>query len=430
MVKKVVFSLTLLSLLFVSSLNAFAEQSQSQIDKGDTAWMIVSTALVMLMTVPGLALFYGGLVKKKDVLNTIAMSFVSYCIVSFLWIVYGYSLSFSGDIGGIIGYLDKAFLKGVKIESLQGTIPEVLFSMFQLTFAAITVALVSGAYIERIRFSAWILFSILWMSFVYVPVAHWVWGGGFLAKMGALDFAGGTVVHVNAGIAALVGVLMLGKRKNTMLIPNNLTLVSIGTALLWFGWFGFNAGSAASSNAVAAQAFINTNTAAAVAALAWMLTEWIITKKPTVLGIASGIIAGLVAITPAAGFVNITGSVMIGAIAGVICYFSVTAMKPKLGYDDALDVFGIHGLAGIMGAILTGVFADPSVNEAGKGLLYGNAKQVLIQLAAVGVTMLYTAIMTCLIFLIIRLFMKIRVHEEDEIIGLDSSAHGEKAYNL
>jgi len=430
MIKKSVFSITLLSLPFVSSLNAFAEQSQSQIDKGDTAWMIVSTALVMLMTVPGLALFYGGLVKKKDVLNTIAMSFVSYCIVSFLWIVYGYSLSFSGDIGGIIGYLDKAFLKGVKIESLQGTIPEVLFSMFQLTFAAITVALVSGAYIERIRFSAWILFSILWMSFVYVPVAHWVWGGGFLAKMGALDFAGGTVVHVNAGIAALVGVLMLGKRKNTMLIPNNLTLVSIGTALLWFGWFGFNAGSAASSNAVAAQAFINTNTAAAVAALAWMLTEWIITKKPTVLGIASGIIAGLVAITPAAGFVNITGSVIIGAIAGVICYFSVTAMKPKLGYDDALDVFGIHGLAGIMGAILTGVFADPSVNEAGKGLLYGNAKQVLIQLAAVGVTMLYTAIMTCVIFLIIRLFMKIRVHEEDEIIGLDSSAHGEKAYNL
>ncbi|WP_083962529.1 ammonium transporter [Thermodesulfovibrio thiophilus] len=430
MIKKAVFSLTLLSLLFSGSLNAFAEQSQSQIDKGDTAWMIVSTALVMLMTVPGLALFYGGLVKKKDVLNTIAMSFVSYCIVSFLWIVYGYSLSFSGDIGGIIGYLDKAFLKGVKIESLQGTIPEVLFSMFQLTFAAITVALVSGAYIERIRFSAWILFSILWMSFVYVPVAHWVWGGGFLAKMGALDFAGGTVVHVNAGIAALVGVLMLGKRKNTMLIPNNLTLVSIGTALLWFGWFGFNAGSAASSNAVAAQAFINTNTAAAVAALAWMLTEWIITKKPTVLGIASGIIAGLVAITPAAGFVNITGSVIIGAIAGVICYFSVTAMKPKLGYDDALDVFGIHGLAGIMGAILTGVFADPSVNEAGKGLLYGNAKQILIQLAAVGVTMLYTAIMTCVIFLIIRLFMKIRVHEEDEIIGLDSSAHGEKAYNL
>jgi len=430
MIKKAVFSLTLLSLPFVSSLNAFAEQSQSQIDKGDTAWMIVSTALVMLMTVPGLALFYGGLVKKKDVLNTIAMSFVSYCIVSFLWIVYGYSLSFSDDIGGIIGYLDKAFLKGVKIESLQGTIPEVLFSMFQLTFAAITVALVSGAYIERIRFSAWILFSILWMSFVYVPVAHWVWGGGFLAKMGALDFAGGTVVHVNAGIAALVGVLMLGKRKNTMLIPNNLTLVSIGTALLWFGWFGFNAGSAASSNAVAAQAFINTNTAAAVAALAWMLTEWIITKKPTVLGIASGIIAGLVAITPAAGFVNITGSVIIGAIAGVICYFSVTAMKPKLGYDDALDVFGIHGLAGIMGAILTGVFADPSVNEAGKGLLYGNAKQVLIQLAAVGVTMFYTAIMTCVIFLIIRLFMKIRVHEEDEIIGLDSSAHGEKAYNL
>jgi Amt family ammonium transporter len=430
----------IMMILAISSNLIFAEepaqpeagqvQPQPKLDTGDTAWMIVATALVMLMTVPGLALFYGGLAKKKDILNTIAMSFVTYCIVSFLWVFYGYSLTFSGDIAGIIGHLDKVFLAGVKVDSLQGTIPEVLFSIFQLTFAAITVALISGAYIERMKFSAWVLFSILWMSLVYVPVAHWVWGGGFLAKMGALDFAGGTVVHINAGIAALVGVLILGKRKNTLLVPNNLTLVAIGAALLWFGWFGFNAGSAAASNGLAAQAFINTNTATAVAALAWMFTEWAVTKKPTVLGIASGMIAGLVAITPAAGFVNIVGSVIIGAIAGFICYFSVTAMKPKLGYDDALDVFGIHGSAGIIGAILTGVFADPSINEAGKGLLYGNPEQLWTQIVAVLVTIVYTAIMTAVIFLIIRIFMKMRVSEEEEITGLDSSQHSERAYNL
>jgi len=430
----------IMMILAISSNLIFAEepaqpeagqvQPQPKLDTGDTAWMIVATALVMLMTVPGLALFYGGLAKKKDILNTIAMSFVTYCIVSFLWVFYGYSLTFSGDIAGIIGHLDKVFLAGVKVDSLQGTIPEVLFSIFQLTFAAITVALISGAYIERMKFSAWVLFSILWMSLVYVPVAHWVWGGGFLAKMGALDFAGGTVVHINAGIAALVGVLILGKRKNTLLVPNNLTLVALGAALLWFGWFGFNAGSAAASNGLAAQAFINTNTATAVAALAWMFTEWAVTKKPTVLGIASGMIAGLVAITPAAGFVNIVGSVIIGAIAGFLCYFSVTAMKPKLGYDDALDVFGIHGSAGIIGAILTGVFADPSINEAGKGLLYGNPEQLWTQIFAVLVTIVYTAIMTAVIFLIIRIFMKIRVSEEEEITGLDSSQHSERAYNL
>lgn len=405
-------------------------QPEPKLDTGDTAWMIVATALVMLMTVPGLALFYGGLAKRKDVLNTIAMSFATYCLVSFLWVFYGYTLTFSSDVSGIIGYLDKTFLSGVKVDSLQGTIPEVLFSIFQLTFAAITVALISGAYIERMKFSAWVLFSILWMSLVYVPVAHWVWGGGFLAKMGALDFAGGTVVHINAGIAALVGVLILGKRKNTLLVPNNLTLVAIGAALLWFGWFGFNAGSAVASNGLAAQAFINTNTATALAALAWMFTEWAVTKKPTVLGLVSGMIAGLVAITPAAGFVNIVGSVIIGAIAGFICYFSVTAMKPKIGYDDALDVFGIHGMAGMIGAILTGVFADPAINEAGKGLLYGNPGQLWTQTIAVLVTIVYTAIMTALIFLVIRIFMKIRVTEEDEIAGLDSSQHSERAYNL
>ncbi len=418
--------------LTISSGLLYAEEAQPQpkLDTGDTAWMIVATALVMLMTVPGLALFYGGLARRKNVLNTIAMSFVAYCLVSFLWIVFGYSLTFSGDIGGLIGYLDKAFLSGLKVDSLQGTIPEVLFVVFQLTFAAITVALISGAYVERMKFSAWVLFSALWMSLVYVPVAHWVWGGGFLAEMGALDFAGGTVVHINAGIAALIGVLILGKRKNTLLLPNNLTLVAIGAGLLWFGWFGFNAGSAVGSNGLAAQAFLNTNTATAVAALSWMFTEWAMTKKPTLLGIASGMIAGLVAITPAAGFVNVVGSVIIGALAGFLCYFSVAKMKPKLGYDDALDVFGIHGVAGIIGAILTGVFADPAINEAGRGLLYGNPAQLWTQTFAVLITIVYTAAMTALIFVIIRIFMKIRVKEEEEIIGLDSSAHGEKAYNL
>lgn len=406
------------------------EQPQPKLDTGDTAWMIIATALVMLMTVPGLALFYGGLAKKKDVLNTIAMSFISYCIVSFLWIAYGYSLAFSSDIAGLIGRLDKVFLNDVKIDSIQGTIPEILFSIFQLTFAAITVALISGAYIERMKFSAWMLFCVLWMSLVYVPVAHWVWGGGFLAEMGALDFAGGTVVHINAGIAALVGVLFLGRRKNVSLVPNNLTLVAIGAALLWFGWFGFNAGSAVASNGLAAQAFVNTNTATAVAALSWMFTEWAFSKKPTVLGIASGMIAGLVAITPAAGFVNVVGSIIIGAIAGFICYWSVTSLKPKLGYDDALDVFGIHGVAGIVGAVLTGVFADPAINEAGKGLLYGSAGQVMTQIIAVVVTIIYTAVLTALIFLVIKIVMKIRIEEDQEVTGLDSLEHNEKAYNL
>lgn len=400
------------------------------LNTGDTAWMLVATALVMLMTVPGLALFYGGLAKRKDVLNTMAMSFVAYCLVSFLWIAYGYSLVFTGDVAGIIGTLDKVFLSNVKVTSLQGSIPEVIFVIFQLTFAAITVALISGAYIERMKFSAWLLFTLLWFTLVYLPVAHWVWGGGFLGKLGALDFAGGTVVHINAGIAALIGVLILGKRKDSLLMPNNLTLVALGAGLLWFGWFGFNAGSAVASNGLAAQAFMNTNTATAVAGLSWMFTEWLFTKKPTVLGLASGIIAGLVAITPAAGFVNIIGSIIIGFLAGVICYFSVTALKPRLGYDDALDVFGIHGVAGIVGALLTGIFADPSINEAGKGVLYGNPAQLWIQALAVVITIVYTTLVTALIFLVIRIIMKPRVSEEEEIVGLDESAHSERAYNL
>jgi Amt family ammonium transporter len=404
-----------------------------KIDTGDTAWMIVATALVMLMTLPGLALFYGGLAKRKDSLNTMAMSFVTYSIVSLLWVVYGFSFAFGTDIGGIIGGTEKLLLSGVGVNSindLAGTIPEYVYIVFQMTFAAITVALASGAYIERMKFSAWILFSVLWMSIVYVPVAHWVWGGGFLAKLGALDFAGGTVVHINAGIAALVGALVLGKRREKSLLPGNLTLVVAGAGLLWFGWFGFNAGSAVAANGLAGAAFINTNTATAVAALSWMLTEWLHSGKPTVLGLASGAVGGLVAITPAAGFVNIGGAIIIGIAAGVIPFFAVAALKPRLGYDDTLDAFGIHGVGGTIGAILTGIFADPAVNEAGKGLLYGNPGQIVTQVLAVAVTLIYSAVMTFVIFMVIKVFVGLRVEPEDEITGLDESQHGEKAYNL
>lgn len=423
---------------------AAAEQAQTaapapaapaplKIDTGDTAWMLVATALVMLMSIPGLALFYGGLTKRKDALNTMAMTFVTFCIVSVLWVIYGYTFAFGDDISGIIGKPAKLLLSGVgpnSISEMAKTIPEYIFIVYQLTFAAITVALASGAYIERMKFSAWILFSILWMTIVYLPVAHWVWGGGFLAKLGALDFAGGTVVHINAGIAALVGALVLGKRREMTLIPHNLTMVVTGAGLLWFGWFGFNAGSALAANGLAGAAFLNTNTATAVAAIAWMFVEWMHAKKPTVLGLASGAVAGLVAITPAAGFVNVTGSIIIGAAAGVVAYFSVAVVKQKFGYDDTLDAFGIHGVAGTLGALLTGIFADPSINEAGKGLLYGNPGQFITQLIAVAVTVLYSGVMTFIIFMVIKAVLGIRVDTEDEMTGLDESQHGEKAYNL
>ena len=404
-----------------------------KIDTGDTAWMIVATAMVMLMSLPGLALFYGGLAKRKDSLNTMAMTFVTFCIVSVLWVIYGYTFSFDTDIKGIIGGASKLFLKGVgpnSISDLAKTIPEYIFIAYQLTFAAITVALASGAYIERMKFSAWILFSVLWMTIVYLPVAHWVWGNGFLAKAGALDFAGGTVVHVNAGIAALVGALLLGKRREKAIIPSNLTLVITGAGLLWFGWFGFNAGSALAASGLAGAAFINTNTATAVAAISWMVVEWMHSGKPTVLGLASGAVGGLVAITPAAGFVNISGAIIIGIAAGVIPFFAVAKMKPMFGYDDTLDAFGIHGVGGTIGAILTGVFADPAINEAGKGLLYGNPIQVWIQIKAVAVTLLYSGVMTFILFMVIKAVVGIRADAEEEYVGLDESQHGEKAYNM
>jgi len=404
-----------------------APAPEPTLNSGDTAWMIVATALVMLMTLPGLALFYGGIAKRKDTLNVIAMSFVTFAIVSVLWVVYGYALGFGADVNGVIGNLQKFMMSGIKVDTLSGTIPEFVFVVFQLTFAAITVALASGAYIERMKFSAWILFSILWMTFVYCPVAHWVWGGGFLAKLGALDFAGGTVVHINAGIAALVGALVLGKRREMSLIPNNLVATVTGAGLLWFGWFGFNAGSALTAGGLAGAAFINTNTATAMAAVAWMVTEWIFHKKPTVLGLASGAVAGLVAITPAAGFVNVGGSIIIGIAAGVIPYFMVAFVKAKLGYDDTLDAFGIHGIGGTIGALLTGFLADPAINAAGKGLFYGNPDQVRIQLIAIGATIAYDAIVTFIIFMIIKVTVGVRVSPDDELVGMDQSAHGERA---
>ncbi len=399
----------------------------AKLESGDTAWMIVATALVMLMTLPGLALFYGGIAKRKDTLNVIAMSFVTFCIVSILWVVYGYTFAFGTDVHGIIGNAQKFMMNGIKVDTLSGTIPELIFVVFQLTFAAITVALASGAYIERMKFSAWILFSVLWMTLVYVPVAHWVWGNGFLAKMGALDFAGGTVVHINAGIAALIGALVLGKRHEQGLIPNNLTATVTGAGLLWFGWFGFNAGSALAANGLAGAAFINTNTATAMAAISWMVTEWLFNKKPTVLGLASGAVAGLVAITPAAGFVNVGGAIIIGIIVSPLCYSMVAFVKARLGYDDTLDAFGIHGVGGTIGALLTGFLADPAINAAGKGLFYGNPGQVKIQLIAIATTIGYDAVVTFIIFMVIKFTVGLRVTPEEEMIGLDQSSHGERA---
>lgn len=427
--KKGILCLLLWILLLTEKVLA-QEIPSTKLDSGNTAWVLISSALVMLMTVPGLALFYGGLTRSRVVLNTIFMSFMAYAMVSFLWVIYGYSLAFKGDWAGFIGSLSMIFLKDLSLEALTDTLPEVLFVVFQLTFAGITCALVSGAFVERLKFGAWIIFTFMWFTLVYVPVAHWVWGGGFLMKMGALDFAGGTVVHINAGVAALVGAIFLGRRKEPVLKPHNLTLVALGTGLLWFGWFGFNGGSALGANSLAATAFLNTNTAAAVAALSWMVTEYIHTNRPTILGFCSGAVAGLVAITPAAGFVSPLSSILIGLLAGTIPYFAVVKVKPAFKYDDALDVFGIHGVAGILGAILTGILADPEINSSGRGLLFGNPSQLWIQILSVIVVIAYDLLVSTLIFLLLKAVGILRVTEEDELMGIDLSQHGEKAYEL
>jgi len=343
------------------------------LNSGDTAWMLISTALVFLMTIPGLALFYSGLVKKENVLNTLFLSFAAYAVVSVIWFIYGYETVFGIDIHGVIGIPSNPFFHGVlESQALHGTIPLGLFAIFQMTFAAITVALISGSLVERIKFGAWMLFIPLWLTLVYLPVAHWVWGGGWLAQLGVLDFAGGIVVHINSGVAALALVLLLRPRQDRRLLPQQLTYSIIGAGLLWFGWFGFNAGSALAAGQLATSAFIVTNTSAATALLMWMLIEYVRFGKVTLLGAASGAIAGLAAITPAAGFVNVVSAMVIGLGAALVSYAAISVIKPRLGYDDALDVFGIHGFSGIWGVLAVGLFASPFINTAGTGVLYGN----------------------------------------------------------
>ena len=419
-------------LMALTPLAAMADETPT-LNSGDTAWMLVATALVVLMTPAGLALFYGGMTRSKNILNTIGMSFLAYCVASVVWVMWGYTLAFGSDIGGFIGGFEKIFMKGIGVETLSGTIPEFLFAAFQGTFAGITVALASGAVIERLKFSTWFIFTILWVTVVYAPVAHWVWGGGFLGNDGALDFAGGTVVHINAGIAGLVMALLLGKRKGygkTAFFPSSVVLTVLGAALLWFGWFGFNAGSELAADGVAASAFLVTNVAASMAAISWIVTEWIMLRKPTLLGAASGVVAGLVAITPAAGFVDVTGAIVIGLVAGILGWFGIFVLKKKLGYDDSLDAFGVHGLCGIWGAIATGIFAVKTIGGT-PGVLEGNLPQLWIQLKAVVVTIVYSGIMTAIVYFVSSILTDgARVPEEYEIEGLDSAIHGEKGFNL
>lgn len=420
-------------LLSAIPLSLFAAEP-NQIDGGDTAWMIVATALVMFMTPAGLALFYGGMTRTKNILNTIGMSFVSYAIASLLWVIILFSLSFGSDIGGIIGGFDYVFFKNIKVTDVEGGIPKIIFAVFQMTFAGIAVALISGSIVERVKFGFWVIFSTLWLILVYAPVAHWVWGGGFIGtKIGALDFAGGTVVHINAGVSGLVLALLAGKRRDygrTAIIPSSIVLTVLGAGMLWFGWFGFNAGSQLAADGIAANAFLVTNTSAAAGALSWLLIEQIVAKKPTMLGAASGAVAGLVAITPAAGFVSAPASIIFGILSGILGFIGVFVIKSKLKYDDSLDAFGVHGLCGILGAVLTGVFANPEINEAGVGLLYGNPSQVWAQVVSIIITVVYSGILTVIIFYITKIFVPVRVEDEDEIRGLDEVEHGERGFNI
>lgn len=429
-------------LAFASSAGAEeAAAAAPTFDTGDTAWMLTSTALVLMMTIPGLFLFYGGLVRSKNVLSTVMHSFFCAALISVTWVLYGYSLAFGPDIGGLIGGLDYVGLNGVlgNAQALAPTIPHILFVVYQATFAIITPALISGTFAERISFPAFALYMLLWSTFIYSPICHWVWGGGWIGtQVGALDFAGGTVVHISSGISALVTALYLGKRMGypaQHMPPHNLVYSAIGASLLWVGWFGFNAGSAVSSGELAATAFLNTNTAAAAATLGWMVAEWMRNGKPTMLGAASGAVAGLVCITPAAGFVTPMASIIMGFAGGVVCYFAVS-LKPSFGYDDALDVVGVHMVGGTLGAILTGVFATKTVNSAvpalslglDGGLLYGHPEMVLKQLVAVAATYIFCGVGTLVILVIVNAITPLRPMADDESIGLDLSQHSEQAY--
>lgn len=417
---KLISKISLFLLILLQSNLAFA-QAKPVLNSGDASWMLTSTALVLLMTIPGLALFYGGLVGKKNVVSTISQSFMITCVVTLMWFICGYSLTF-GEGNSFIGDFSKTFLKGVEVAGLTMTIPESVFVVYQLTFAIITVALICGSIVERINFGALFLFVILWVIFVYAPIGHMVWGGGYLSKMGVLDFAGGTVVHINSGIAGLVAAIVIGKRKSKVR-PHNVALTMIGASMLWVGWFGFNAGSAVAANGSAGMAMLVTQIAAASAGIAWMLAEWFTgEKKPSLLGLCSGAVAGLVAITPAAGFVSPASAFLIGLIAGVLCFLACTKLKSALGYDDALDVFGIHAFGGAIGAVLTGVFVTKAIG----GEVEGGFDQVKLQLLGVAVTVIYTAVITYIILKVVNLITPLRASDTEEKEGLDLSQHGEQ----
>lgn len=407
-----------------------------KIDAGDTAWVLASTALVMVMT-PGLGLFYAGMVRRKNALGTIMQSFVMCGLAGVLWVLYGYSLAFGPDIGHFVGSLSWAGLRGVGLDpnpDYAATIPHQAFMIFQAMFAVITPALITGAFAERMRLKAFFIFMVVWFTVVYCPVAHWVWGsGGWLRNLGALDFAGGTVVHICSGVSALCCAIVLGRRRGhgrEEFTPHNLTMTLIGTALLWFGWFGFNAGSALAANGLAASAFVVTNTAASAAALSWLFIEWIHRGKPTALGAASGAVAGLVAITPASGFVGPMAAILIGAVVSLFCYGAI-ALKGRLGYDDSLDVFGIHGVGGTWGALATGLFASAAINSAGAdGLFYGNGLLLAKQIVAILAVSAYALVFTWVILKVVAVVTPLRVDKDDEETGLDLSQHGEVAYNF
>ena len=397
---------------------------------GDTAWILIASLLVLLMSIPGVAFFYSGLTKRKNVLNTMFLTFIAFSIASVIWVAYGYPFAF-GDvsINGMISQPAHFFMSGIGINDLTGSIPTILFIVFQLTFAGLTAALVSGAIVGRMKTSAWMIFIIAWVSLVYIPIAHWVWGGGWLMQMGALDFAGGTVVHINSGVTALALALVLGKRKNPSLLPHNLGYSVLGAGLLWFGWMGFNGGSALAANGLAASAILVSNIAAATALITWVMIDMVKVGEPTMLGAITGGVAGLVAITPAAGFVDVPAAIVIGFVTAFVSYFAIYYLKAKFGYDDALDVFGVHGLSGVWGAIATGIFASPAINGAA-GLIFGNPSQVTIQIISIIATAAYAFVISIILAKILDKTMGIRVDEKAEIGGLDSHLHEESGYRL
>lgn len=428
-----ILSMTAIFIGIMASVAFAADDTTAAIDTGDTAWVLISAALVFIMT-PGLAFFYGGMVRSKNVLSTIMHSFFIVAMISVEWVLIGYAMTFGSDIGGFIGSLDKIGLTGVGLQVMEnGTIPELAFVAFQCMFAIITPALITGAFAERMKFGAFVVFILLWAILIYNPMAHWVWGGGFLAKLGALDFAGGLVIHILSGVSGLTVCILLGKRRGygkVPMLPHHLPMTVLGAALLWFGWFGFNAGSALGANGLAANAFITTQAAAAMATVSWVACEWMHHGKPTILGAASGCVAGLVAITPAAGFVAPLPAVIIGLVGGIVCYFAVAVVKEKFGYDDSLDAFGVHGIGGTWGAVATGLWCSTEINPAGAdGLFYGSADTLIAQLISIVVAYVFAIVGSYILFKVVSCFMQVRANENEEVSGIDISEHGERAYN-